>query len=435
MTQALPSPSHQGRRDDPGTSRELAKLRLMDGIALTKALILSGYRIFPAMSGGQVRTSSIARALVRAGYEVLIYSLAGKREDYDFPPTRTRRVDHLEARLVEETNLGLGFGLPQAVFRRIEYPRIWQYWMLRRGLIPRRLRAALRSADVILSDKVYCPPIPGPWANKPWFLISHEIEHVLLEQFGRGRRASTARVRQLEEEAPRVFSDIFAVAEDDQAFYRAHDPSRLRRVPIVRCGVDVELYAPLEEDRRRVRSELGLDARDRLLVFSGSRFGPNLEALDCLKEFVRAEAAFLAHERLYFLILGSIEATPRREGAMIVTGRVPQVQPYLSASDAGLNPVTSGAGSNVKLFEYLAARLPVISTPFGVRGTPLQPGLDYIPFEPSELKSALVKFVSTGDHAYWRAFARDVLDRYRRSIDIGDAVADAIKEARNFPLP
>jgi len=407
----------------------------MDDAALTKALILTGYRIFPAMAGGQVRTSSIARGLVRAGYQVFIYSLAGRREDYEFPPTRARRVDQLEGQLVEETNLGLGFGLLQAVFRRLEYPRVWQYWMLRRGLIPRRLREVLPSADVILSDKVYCPPIPGPWANKPWFLISHEIEHVLLEQFGRGRRASTARVRQIEEEAPLLFRDIFAVAEDDQAFFRAHDPSRQRRVPIVRCSVDAELYAPVEEDRRRVRSELGLDDRDRVLVFSGSRFGPNLEALDRLKEFVRTEASFLARERLHFLILGSIEATPSREGAMIVTGRVPQVQPYLAASDAGLNPVTSGAGSNVKLFEYLAARLPVISTPFGVRGTPLKPDLDFIPFEPAELKSALVKFVATGDRAYWCSFARDVLNRHRCSIDIGDAVAAAIREAHNFPPP
>ena len=387
------------------------------------------------MSGGHVRTSSIARALMQAGYDVLIYSLAGRREDYDFPPSRARRVDHVDARLVEETNLGLGFGLPQAVFRRIEYPRIWQYWMLRRGLIPRRLREALRSADVILSDKVYCPPVPGPWSGKPWFLISHEIEHVLLEQFGHGRRASTARVRQIEEEAPQLFTDIFAVAEDDQAFFRGHDPSGRQRVPIVPCGVDVKLYAPVEEDRKRVRSELGLDDRDWLLVFSGSRFGPNLDALDRLKEFVRTEAAFLARERLHLLILGSIEAIPRREGAMIVTGRVPQVQSYLAASDAGLNPVTSGAGSNVKLFEYLAARLPVISTPFGARGTSLKPDLDFIPFESAELKSALVKFVATGDHTYWRSFAREVLNRHRRSIDIGDAVADAIREAQNFPLP
>ena len=82
----------------------------------------------------------------------------------------------------------------------------------------------------------------------------------------------------------------------------------------------------------------------------------------------------------------------------------------------------------------MAARLPVISTLFGTRGTPLKPERDFIAFEPAELKSALLKFVAAGDRAYWRAFAEDVLNRHRRSIHIGDAVADALKEARGFPL-
>ena len=46
----------------------------------------------------------------------------------------------------------------------------------------------------------------------------------------------------------------------------------------------------------------------------------------------------------------------------------------LAASDAGMNPVTSGGGSNVKVPTYMAMGLAVISTPFGVRGyAPLAP--------------------------------------------------------------
>ena len=40
-----------------------------------------------------------------------------------------------------------------------------------------------------------------------------------------------------------------------------------------------------------------------------------------------------------------------------MTGPVPEVLPYFAASDAGLNLVTRGSGSNVKLFEYLAAQI------------------------------------------------------------------------------
>jgi glycosyltransferase involved in cell wall biosynthesis len=136
---------------------------------------------------------------------------------------------------------------------------------------------------------------------------------------------------------------------------------------------------------------------------------------------------------VYFLLLGSLEPAPYREGALIATGRVPAVKPYFAASDAGLNPVTLGAGSNVKIFEYLASRLPVISTAFGARGTELLPDRDYIPFEQGELKGAISKLVS--NRGRWRPFAEDVVARHRRSIDIGQAVADAIAAARDFPPP
>ena len=36
--------------------------------------------------------------------------------------------------------------------------------------------------------------------------------------------------------------------------------------------------------------------------------------------------------------------------------------------DFGLNPMEQGSGSNIKIFEYAAAGLVIVSTPFGVRG-------------------------------------------------------------------
>jgi len=95
--------------------------------------------------------------------------------------------------------------------------------------------------------------------------------------------------------------------------------------------------------------------------------------------------------------VGIDRAEGKPGGALISTGRVPSVKPYFAASDAGLNPMTLGAGSNVKLFEYLAARLPVISTAFGARGTELQPERDYIAFELGDLKDAIAKFVTRGN--------------------------------------
>ncbi len=108
-----------------------------------------------------------------------------------------------------------------------------------------------------------------------------------------------------------------------------------------------------------------------------------------------------------------------------MTGRVPEVVPYFAAADAGLNMVTRGSGSNVKLFEYLAAKLPVISTVFGARGTQLTASTDYLPVSGNDLREVIQHFIGR-DRAFWRAQAERVWDRHKRSCDIQDLVSDAI---------
>lgn len=399
-----------------------------------RILFVSGFRIFPTQTGAHLRTGGIARALARLGYQVLIYSLGGRRNDYHLPwRTPGRDVVEIEKNLTEETNLGLGFGILQAVARRLDYPRVWQYELLRRGLIPAGLRRALDEADLIICDSSWCPRIPGPWSRKPWFMLSHNLESRLLEHTARRHRQFAPWMHRVEAAAAGTFHDIFPCAEDDLQFFRSHDPSARLRLPLIRCGVDPSVYASPPETRARVRAELGLSDADRLLIFSGSRFEPNLDALRVLREFCRTEAEFLARERVHILVLGSVCEAPARAGALIATGRVPESIPYFAAADAGLNPMSLGSGANVKLFEYLAARLPILSTAFGVRGTDLQPHIDYVPFEIPDLKSAIQAFVSRS-RQQWRTHAEAVWARHRVDCDIQILVANAIAQLPEFEL-
>jgi hypothetical protein len=116
---------------------------------------------------------------------------------------------------------------------------------------------------------------------------------------------------------------------------------------------------------------------------------------------------------------------------LIVTGRVPEVLPYFAAGDAGINLVTRGSGSNVKLFEYLAARLPVISTVFGARGTELTVGADYLPCTRNDLKEVIRQFIGT-DRILWRTRAEEVWNRHKHSCDIQELVNGAISVLPQF---
>lgn len=395
-------------------------------------LIISGLKVFPPQTGGHIRTAGIARSLARRGYRVRLYSLAGRREDYG--SGRHQAEQSIEEGLVEEVNLGWVQGVLQTIARRLGLPRVWQYWLVRNGWIPSSLRRQLSSADLVLCDLPYTPPMRGPWRQKPWYLISHNLEHRILAIGGPREQRFVGWMQRVESRAPIDYDDILACAPEDQAFFRQHDAAGRCVIPIVGSAVDPLAYQVAAGVRESVRAELGIADDELLIAFSGSRFGPNITALAELRAFCEREAGFLAEQRIRFLVLGSIEPAAYREGALIATGRVAEIPPYLAAADAGFNPVTTGSGANVKIFEYLAARLPVLSTRFGARGTELRPEQDYLEFDAATLKAQLASLRSLRSRQQWQDYAEAVWQRHRHYADMGEVVAKAVAQLRGFRL-
>ncbi len=387
---------------------------------IRKVLLLSGLRIFPNQTGGHLRSGSFAKALARMGLDVQVYSLAGRKEDYGTGKTQILQV--IEPRLEEEINLSLPFGLVQTLARRMGWPRLWQNPILASGLIPQSLRNALEWADCIICDLPFVPPIPSGQHRKPWLLLSHNLEHRLMEQGGfLDRHIFAAIMKRLEQSAPRRYDGIFACASEDYEFFQTYNSLR-KPIQLVANGIDSAAYAPDPTVRAQMRLELGLNAEDRLIVFAGSRYAPNLEALVQLETFAKANADFLRAQAIKFLVLGSL-ATASRSDTIIATGFVPSVLPYFQAADFALNPVERGSGSNVKLFEYLAAHLPILSTEFGVRGSELQPGTDYIPFNWSSLRFYLESLATERSAAEWRVVGAEVWKRHASRSDMQEIVS------------
>ncbi|MDD5462382.1 MAG: glycosyltransferase [Methylococcales bacterium] len=123
---------------------------------------------------------------------------------------------------------------------------------------------------------------------------------------------------------------------------------------------------PGKEDKANAKTQLQL-AHDRLVaIFIGSAYGPNLDA----GHFIVSRLAEAVPD-VTFVIAGGVSAQLSSDKKnVIITGALNEKdkQLWLCAADIAINPMFSGSGTNIKMFDFMAASLPAVTTAVGARG-------------------------------------------------------------------
>lgn len=154
--------------------------------------------------------------------------------------------------------------------------------------------------------------------------------------------------------------------EDRQAIHDLYGVC-LDKIIVVPNGVDC-LSIPFIGTNERIayKERLGL-GHERIGVFMGSWHLPNLEA--CERIFEMAKEC----PNVKFLLMGSQcqyfkdKIIPENVGMLGVVTQE-QKEAIFRGADFALNPMLSGSGTNLKMFEYMASGIPIITTAFGARG-------------------------------------------------------------------
>jgi hypothetical protein len=197
----------------------------------------------------------------------------------------------------------------------------------------------------------------------------------------------------------------------------------------------VRRFHGLEEHRAKTRQALGVADGVKVFLFTASKYGPNREAFDYLLEFARNNQDRLLREGIHILVVGNVSNEPVRLPAFTATGKVDVVEPYFAAADAALNPMGTGAGTNVKMCEFIAVRLPILSTPFGARGFRIEDGHTGFVCEREDLVSVLtsVRRLFDTDPDRLRRMADDAYGQNEGAIDMEACVrplVEALDEGR-----
>jgi glycosyltransferase involved in cell wall biosynthesis len=202
----------------------------------------------------------------------------------------------------------------------------------------------------------------------------------------------------------------------------------IETVSSVPTGVDVEYFAPR-----------GAAPPVSDMVFCGSMdWLPNVDAV----EYFLAEVLPLIREQMpgaTFTIAGRspdarvLKAVHGLSG-VCVTGKVEDMRPYLWGAKISVVPIRIGGGTRLKIYECMAAGVPVVSTTVGAEGLRYNDGEDILlADDPGVFAAACVRLLS--DDASRLSIAQNALKRAQREFS-WEAVSrefEAILENNRIP--
>ncbi len=200
----------------------------------------------------------------------------------------------------------------------------------------------------------------------------------------------------------RKVKHVIAVSKIDAS--RMKTMFGIEGVSSVSTGVDLEYFASPNE--ARVTSDM---------IFCGSMdWLPNVDAV----EYFLSEILPLIREHLpaaTFTIAGRspdarvLKAVQGLHG-VTVTGKVADMRPYLWGSAISVVPMRIGGGTRLKIYECMAAGVPVVSTTVGAEGLSYQDGQDIaIADDPPGFADACVRLLK--DRNLRRSMASNALQR------------------------
>jgi glycosyltransferase involved in cell wall biosynthesis len=340
-----------------------------------RIVVLSTYGVSPARGGGQIRVGRLLHGLAKR-YEVDLIALDDG------------------ASAIGATELAPG--LRQVVFERSELHRQHEGKIGSLASIPigdiaasmfvqettsyvNAFRAASRRADLAILAQPYMAPLLSTIAPDMRFIYDSQngeyaMKRAMLGTSGIGAELAEA-VRLVEISAVRRAEMVTVCSSDDQQTLQTLTPT-MAEFRLIPNGADVEGIRFVSGPERTANRDRWLDgfaasstrARPtKLALFVASYHPPNLQAA----EFILKMAPLLPD--VAFVLAGThclAFENWRLPDNVVLRGQVPdgELRYLLAAADVGINPMSSGAGTNLKIIEYLAAGVPSVSTPTGVRG-------------------------------------------------------------------
>jgi polysaccharide biosynthesis protein PslH len=225
-------------------------------------------------------------------------------------------------------------------------------------------------------------------------------------------------VEKLERRVALLSDHSVLVTEAEASLFRGKVPEAAGKIVGISCGVDHRYFDPSLDYAAPYDP-----AEGPVFVFTGTMdYRPNIDAVVWFATEVLPIIRRTIPAARFFIVGGRPAKAVRNLAKLVgvtVTGRVPDVRPYLSHATVAVGPMRIARGIQNKVLEAMAMEKPVIVTSGALEGIDATPGREIILADDgATFAAAAVRFTGTNGGttpeglAVGQAARRLILERY-----------------------
>jgi glycosyltransferase involved in cell wall biosynthesis len=338
-----------------------------------RVLALSTYSIEKPLGGGQVVVSGIYKCLSNF-FDVTLLSLVSHNQERKALTVKTGLQNIIIPMSWEETkalfDLEKRYGIGLSDYIHIGSIALSPEYL-------KEFEQLSAWADVIVFEHPYLVNIlDHRKTDREIIYHAIDIEFLQKRDLYRDHTELLENIRAIEAKACRTAHAVFTTCRAEKMQLQELYPEEIGEKPlvIVPNGIDVHGIPFISRTDHEEAKKNHSDLASRIIcLFVGSWHPPNLEAMEFIVQRLAPR-----NSSIHYFIIGSVRdyffskygsemVLPSNVHAFGAVGEDEKWELYKLA-DFAINPMFSGAGTNVKMIEYMAAGLPVLSTCFGARG-------------------------------------------------------------------
>lgn len=333
-----------------------------------KLTVCSPYEVYPPEHGGQLRIFHLYANLSKwFDVEIISYSLKRNIDRYTIcPGLREIQVPKTNEQIKQEELLNL-----QAKMNVVDFALIKSYRFNEE--YTNILRESAKSSDAVIVAQPYIFPVVREVLGDykiPIIYDSQNVEYELKKHIIKESPLADSLLAELcgtEDECCKMSDLIFVCSMQDLNIMSDLYDVEHGKFIIVPNGVDVVGVDKFLTKNKAYKKNDKEEKAELQAVFIGSYHGPNLKAVDYICGLAKR------NKDIKFIIAGNVGLYLKDKeisSNITVTGSIDNWTKgkILSNADFALNPMPYGSGTNLKMLEYFAFGLPVITTPIGARG-------------------------------------------------------------------